>query len=428
MNLEELRQKRMKWVEANRENNFEDGIKRLLTDLYPDNAHFIYELLQNAEDAQATEVRFILQEDGVEFEHNGDRLFTIEDVEAITSIGITTKRDDPTNIGKFGVGFKAVFAYTSTPEVASGEFHFRIRDLVVPETNGLTTRGPAGKETRFSFPFDSNRKTPQSARAEIEKNLLQLDEGTLLFLSKIKKIEYLLPDSTMGFIERRETKGNRIEIIVKHPEHSKTVSIVFLRFEKMVDVQDEDGEPKNCRIAVAFGLEEGKDQELKIKPLEQGQVCIYFPADKETSSLRFHLHAPFASTVARDSVRDCPANDELRDHLASLVAESMIDIRDQGLLDVAFLATLPNNRDSLTSFYQPFQDKLVGIFQNQNLTPMKRGDHAAASGIFRGSAQLSELINDDDLANDSWRRVLSAHVDSQSTAKKPAGRQFPCST
>lgn len=34
--LEELRQKRLKWIEANRENNFEEGIKRLLTDLYPD--------------------------------------------------------------------------------------------------------------------------------------------------------------------------------------------------------------------------------------------------------------------------------------------------------------------------------------------------------------------------------------------------------
>ena len=102
---------------------------------------------------------------------------------------------------------------------------------------------------------------------------------------------------------------------------TKPVSVVFLRFQKTVDVQDDDGQPKNCRIAVAFGLEEGKDQELKIKPFEPGQVCIYFPADKETSSLRFHLHGPFASTVARDSVRDCPANDELRDHLASLVAE-----------------------------------------------------------------------------------------------------------
>ena len=40
--LEKLREKRLRWIEANRENNFEEGIKRLLTDLYPDNAHFIY--------------------------------------------------------------------------------------------------------------------------------------------------------------------------------------------------------------------------------------------------------------------------------------------------------------------------------------------------------------------------------------------------
>ena len=398
MNLEELRQKRLKWVEANRENNFEDGIKRLLTDLYPDNAHFIYELLQNAEDAQATEVRFILYEDAVEFEHNGDRLFSIENVEAITSIGITTKKDDHTSIGKFGVGFKAVFAYTSTPEIVSGEYHFCIRDLVVPDTKDLCTRALDKNKTLFVFPFDNPKKSPENACAEIEKNLRQLDESTLLFLNKIKKIEYLLPNSTLGFLERREIDKDRIEIVVQHPEDSKHASVVFLHFEKKVDVNYEDGKPKNCRIAVAFGIKINKEQECKIKPLEPGQVCIYFRAEKETSNLQFHLHAPFASTVARDSVRDCPANDELRDHLAVLVAESMIDIRDQRLLDVAFLAMLPNDKDSLAPFYQPIQEKLVEVFQNEKLTPMKRGDHAAASGIHRGSARLSELINDDDLA------------------------------
>lgn len=74
--LEELRQKRLKWIEANRENNFEDGIKRLLTDLYPANAHFIYELLQNAEDTRASTVRFTLTTGAVEFEHDGERLFS----------------------------------------------------------------------------------------------------------------------------------------------------------------------------------------------------------------------------------------------------------------------------------------------------------------------------------------------------------------
>jgi len=67
---------RQKWVDANRANGFENGLKNLLTDLYPDNAHFIYELLQNAEDARATTVRFTLTDACVEFEHDGKRLFS----------------------------------------------------------------------------------------------------------------------------------------------------------------------------------------------------------------------------------------------------------------------------------------------------------------------------------------------------------------
>ena len=409
MTLEELRRKRLMWVEANRENGFDDGIRRLLTELYPDNAHFIYELLQNAEDAQATEVRFILKEDGVEFEHNGDRLFSIEDVDSITSIGVSTKREDTTNIGKFGIGFKAVFAYTSTPEITSGQFHFRIRDLVVPDTGGLTSCTLGGKETRFSFPFDNLAKPPGEARGEIEKNLRQLDESTLLFLSHIRKIEYLLPDSALGFIERKETDGNQIEILVQHPDESEPDSEAFLHFDKTVEVNDENGNPQPCRIAVAFGLEKSQEQEgnrqrrtpqaqWKIKSLEPGRVCIYFPAEKETSNLRFHLHAPFASTVARDSVRDCSANDELRDHLADLVAESMTVIRDQGLLTVRFLATLPNDKDNLSPFYKPIMNRLIEVFCNEKLTPMKQGGHAGASGKFRAAPQLSDLIRDKDLA------------------------------
>ena len=391
--IHQLSEIRKKWVETTRENDFEDGIKRFLTDLYPDNAHFIYELLQNAEDAKASEVQFVLNTDSIEFEHNGSQLFSISDVESITNIGNSPKKDDPTSIGKFGVGFKAVFAYTSTPEIKSGEYHFRIRDLVVPDTEGLFPRTLDENRTHFFFPFNNPQKPAEKACAEIEKSLRQLDEGALLFLKNIRKIEYRLPDSRSGSLERMEKDGNRIEISVRRPENLTPDSFHYLRFEKVVDVELE-----SCRIAVAFGMERGKKQKWKIKPLDKGQVCIYFPAENEPSNLRFHLHAPFASTVARNSIRDCPANDELRDHLADLVAESMFAIRDQGLLDVAFLAVLPNDGDNRSSFNQPIQEKLVEVFKNEKLTPMKSGGHAAASGIYQGDTQLSDLISDKDLA------------------------------
>ena len=401
MTIDQLAEKRKRWVEANRENNFEDDIKNLLTDLYPDNAHFTYELLQNAEDAGASEVQFVLKVDRLEFEHNGDRLFTIEDIESITGIGRSTKRDDPTNIGKFGIGFKSVFAYTATPEIESGRFHFRIRDMVVPDTEGLALGALGERRTHFVFPFDNRNKAPEKARAEIEKKLRGLNENTLLFLSNIRKIKYRLPDSTSGSLERRQSAddGNQIEISVMHPGNIVLVSAHYLRFEKDVEVRDEDtGELKDCRIAVAFGMDKPESGEWKITPRNPGEVCIYFPAVKETSNLRFHLHAPFASTVARDSVRECPANDELRNHLAELIAESMHAIRDQGLLNVEFLATLPNSGDNLSSFYLPIKDRLIKEFKSKKLVPMKQGGHAAASECYRGRRNLSDLIDDKDLA------------------------------
>ena len=400
--LHEVRKKRERWVEANRENNFEEGIKHLLTDLYPDNAHFIYELLQNAEDAGASEVRFVLTNGSAEFEHNGNLLFSVKDVEAITSIGVSNKKDDPTSIGKFGIGFKAVFAYTTTPEIESGEYHFRIRDMVVPDTEGLAPGALGERKTRFIFPFDNPEKSPDKARTEIEKNLRQLNENTLLFLSNIRKIEYHLPDgSGSGSLERREREQdkNRIEISVKRPEDLISTYTHYLRFQQHVSVRDEeDGALKEWRIAVAFGMKQTEDRSWKITPLDQGQVCIYFPAIKETSKLQFHLHAPFASTVARDSVRECPANTQLLNHLADLITESMSAIRDRGLLNVEFLAVLPNDRDNLSADYLPIQKQLIEAFNNEKLTPMKRGGHAPASGSYRGSPQLSDLIQDGDLA------------------------------
>jgi len=213
--IADIAEKRERWVEANRENNFEAGLKRLLTDLYPDNAHFIYELLQNAEDARAQEVRFILHEDRIEFEHDGERLFSINDVDAITSIGFSTKLDDATNIGKFGVGFKAVFAYTETPEVESGQFHFQIHDMVVPKPDRSSRSKSGDKQTRFVLPFNNPKKPRNRARTEIETLLRSLDATTLLFLTHIRKIEYLLPDSSLGYIERIGLGKSRFEIRVQ---------------------------------------------------------------------------------------------------------------------------------------------------------------------------------------------------------------------
>ncbi|NCB40723.1 MAG: hypothetical protein EOM80_18335, partial [Erysipelotrichia bacterium] len=105
--LEQVREKRKNLKDVLFDEEY-SGLREFLAELYPDSAHFIYELLQNAEDAGATHAGFVLESDRLFFEHNG-RAFDDKDILAITNIGKGTKTNDPDKIGKFGIGFKAVF-------------------------------------------------------------------------------------------------------------------------------------------------------------------------------------------------------------------------------------------------------------------------------------------------------------------------------
>lgn len=50
-----------------------------IVEKYPETAHFIYELIQNADDTAATDVKILLFRDKLVFKHNGKRQFSITD-------------------------------------------------------------------------------------------------------------------------------------------------------------------------------------------------------------------------------------------------------------------------------------------------------------------------------------------------------------
>ena len=193
--FEELCENRKKWVEISKDNNFDEGIFKLLTELYPDKAHFIYELLQNAEDAKATKVSLKLYRDRLEFIHNGSRLFSLEDIDSITSIANTTKTKEDHSIGKFGVGFKAVFSYTKTPQIHSGKWSFEIDNLVVPTPIKPLKEFDTNK-TCFIFPFNNPKKSIDKAYTETEEGLRKLKPEALLFLNNIQCLLLHIPNPT----------------------------------------------------------------------------------------------------------------------------------------------------------------------------------------------------------------------------------------
>ena len=96
--------------------------------LYTDKSHFVYELLQNAEDAEAKSVRFVQYSDRLEVFHDG-KPFTSANLQGLCDIGKSDKVDNLNQIGEFGVGFKSVFGICDTVRLYSEPNHFRNADV-----------------------------------------------------------------------------------------------------------------------------------------------------------------------------------------------------------------------------------------------------------------------------------------------------------
>lgn len=79
--FERLVERRRKFTDGLEANKGEINLD-IFEDFYPDKAYFVYELLQNTEDAGAMEIAFTLTPDKLVCEHNG-RAFTLADVASI---------------------------------------------------------------------------------------------------------------------------------------------------------------------------------------------------------------------------------------------------------------------------------------------------------------------------------------------------------
>lgn len=128
---------------------------------------------------------FSLFDDRLELRHYG-RPFDADDVRGICAIAEGTKSDSDARIGRFGIGFKSVYAYTTAPEIHSGDEHFSIVNYVLPYEVGSRPLEP--RETLIILPFNHPDIVPEVAKRDIGEKLRRLEEMSLLFLNSITEI------------------------------------------------------------------------------------------------------------------------------------------------------------------------------------------------------------------------------------------------
>lgn len=305
------------------------GMWKTVVELYAESAHFIYELIQNADDALAEHIQIVLYPNKLIFMHDGKKHFNITDdkdhdckpgdINSLVSVGRSNKTVNE-EIGKFGLGFKSVYSYTNTPYVYDDSFHFKIDDKIVPVL--LDSDHPLRKkgETLFELPFIE----PEKASAEIEKRLQNL-EMPVLFLPHVKSIKWkkngdsewqtytkAIKDTTeFGDIKCEKTQLN---------ECGKTLNLYI--FKRMCECFG-----KHYNISVGYFLDSKGNIDLE----RNKKIYCFFKTNEEFDGC-FICHAPFLLTGARDRIQESKEENTIfLNGIAKLAADSLLCLRDIGL-------------------------------------------------------------------------------------------------
>ncbi|MBN1459489.1 MAG: hypothetical protein JXA57_08125, partial [Armatimonadetes bacterium] len=377
---------------------------RTISELYADRAHFIYELLQNAEDALRKRprgwngsriVKFALSDNRLQIGHYG-KPFDRDDVVGVCGVGEKTKTF--TDIGRFGIGFKSVYAFTKRPEIHSGAEDFVIEEFVKPVRAEPLSRD--GDETVILIPRTG---ADHMFRGDIANGLTGLAPGTLQFLRQIEAVEWVVDGKPVGSIRREKPEGLdegvRRVTVVREALGQDTICETSLVFSKPVTTDD----GKEVGFAeLAFLLsQERESQPLRVSPVSSSPLVVFFPTIRETN-LGFRVQGPYRTTPSRDNV---PPDDEWNKYLVSETAGLMVAalewLRGHELLGVAALQCLPLDADRFRegTMYRPLFDAAKEALRARALLPRHGGGYASAdSAILAGSAQLRNLLSPSQLS------------------------------
>jgi hypothetical protein len=385
------------WVKLSKRRGYD--FDSLLAGLYNDPSHFIYEMLQNAEDEKATEIRFELFEDRLDIYHDG-KDFDFEDIKGVTGIGISTKKGRPDVIGKFGVGFKSVFAITETPIIFSGEYKIRINDFVVPS---IIADERLISETLISLPFNHRDRKEKAFHIVLDK-LSNLGLKTLLFLKNIKEIQWKTPSENGHYLKSsediQEIAGTKKVTLISAKDTEEYIVI-----EKPLNV-----DAKELKIEVAYKLEKDENGKETLTPEPDSRLAVFFPTEKVTF-LNFVIQGPYKTTPNRgDILLDDDQNRSIIEETGSLIAESLSVLKNLDYLDTNFLRLLPINpvhkeRDHIYAvIYEKVKEKFLS---NEELLPTFDGKYTKATdAVLARGKELTEFLSNNDIqslfSKDNW--------------------------
>lgn len=289
--------------------------------------HVLSELLQNADDAGATEARVKIEGGVFAFQHDGED-FTKEQFESLCRFGYSNKRALHT-IGFRGIGFKSTFSLGDVVELSTPTLSIAYRRQRFTEPMWLDDGAP-DSQTRIRVRLSGPNK-----QRELEQNFAEWSKSpfSLLFFKNIRSIQIGAEKLSWRRVGPGPVRGSEwmalgadskstYLLIRSDPEPFPEEALIEINEERLLRPEEEGAFPP-CRVEIVVGAE--------------GRLHVVLPTGVGTA-LPFAANAPFIQDPARLKIKfpDVSATNRwLLERIGRLSARVMVEWLQRDDLNVA---------------------------------------------------------------------------------------------
>ena len=331
---------------------------------HSDPAHFIPELIQNADDKNANEAyfNFDTQKSIINFGHNGKN-FSKNDILNIVSFGHTEKSTKIDKIGKFGTGFKSVYKVCDKPEIAcklEGEnnqstfIKFAIENKIIPVRQNNININSTKEFQSFATNFFFKLKNAEILTRENFITFIKTNGSKiLLFLPNIRKLIFKIDDQKFSFRRHDEDKRDNLKICTIYADdNSNKEKFNYYRFSKKISIEDYEGESE---LVLAYCFNDKKFV------IEKNKCLNVFFSTLEHTGYSFLIHGPFFLDESRNHIDKAnKKNLIISEKFEEFIVETIEILKEEKILNISFFKLLPSENDIryLSNIFPKIKDYL----------------------------------------------------------------------
>lgn len=285
----------------------------------------VKELVQNADDSEATTIEFLIDDFGITVVNNKNltccsnpkskRKFCdfkstaknkLCDVHAIRTFSSQNKKDNSDATGKFGVGFASVFLFTDAPEMTSGSIRLRFdiengevpTDILSESFEGTILKLPWATDPNSAIRIGLEKNAIEKSQHEgIVKEISSSIIRSLLFVKHLESARVIYKGAVRVKLERLRVEN---EIQISDLLSGKKEKWILLESDVSYESPLKELIPQHK----AFSARKTKFEILiPREPLSNFQGLVYATlATNQKTFLPFHLNGSFFPDTSRNNI------------------------------------------------------------------------------------------------------------------------------